>query len=87
MLAIALICAVITSPLWPTIGQAFAPSFPGAAGGPLAGILATFRYTPALTWLGNSLLVATTTTLVAVAVAAPAAYALSRSRSRLVAGY
>ena len=87
LLAVAVICALVTSPLWPTIGQAFAPSFPQAPGGPLAGLLATFRYTPALTWLGNSLLVATSTTVVAIAVGAPAAYALSRARGRLVSAY
>lgn len=87
MLALALICALVTSPLWPTIDQAFRPAFPGAPGGPLAGIIATFQYTPALTWLGNSLLVATCTTVVAIAVAAPAAYALSRARGRLVSSY
>jgi len=85
--ALVLIVALVTSPLWPTVAAAFAPGFPGAPGGPLAGILATFQSTPALTWLGNSLLVATSTTLVAVAVAAPAAYALSRARGRLVAGF
>ena len=86
-LAIALIVALVTAPLWPTVAAAFSPGRPGAPGGPLAGILATLQYTPALTWLGNSLFVATTTTVVAIAVAAPAAYALSRARGRLVAGF
>ena len=88
--AIVAICAFVTSPLWPVLAAAFLPGAPGSRrgdGGPLAGILDTFRFTPALTWLGNSLLVATTTTAVAIVIAAPAAYALSRGRGRLVAAY
>lgn len=87
LLAIAAICALVTSPLWPTIAAAFRPGFPGAPGGPLAGLVATFAYTPALTWLGNSLLVSIATTVIAIAVAAPAAYALSRARGRFVSGF
>ncbi|GAB3609639.1 carbohydrate ABC transporter permease [Humibacter ginsengiterrae] len=90
LIAIVVICALVTAPLWPVLAAAFLPGAPGdrqAAGGPLAGILATFRFTPALTWLGNSLLVASVTTAVAIVVAAPAAYALSRGRGRLVAAY
>ncbi|GAB3612718.1 carbohydrate ABC transporter permease [Humibacter ginsengisoli] len=90
LIAIVVICALVTAPLWPVLAAAFLPGAPGGrqgAGGPLAGILATFRFTPALTWLGNSLLVASVTTAVAIVVAAPAAYALSRGRGRLVAAY
>jgi len=86
-LALILICALVTVPLWPTIAAAFRPAYPGAPGGPLAGLIATFQNTPALTWLGNSLLVATSTTVVAIVIAAPAAYAISRARGRLISGY
>lgn len=90
LVAIAVICALVTVPLWPVLTAAFLPGAPGGrqgGGGPLAGIIATFTFTPALTWLGNSLLVATTTTAVAIVIAAPAAYALSRGRGRLVAAF
>ena len=84
MLALALIALLVISPLLPPLPAAFQPGPPGGPGGPLAGILATFRFTPALTWLGNSLMVSVTTTVVAIGVAAPAAYALSRARGRFV---
>ncbi|QDZ13766.1 carbohydrate ABC transporter permease [Humibacter ginsenosidimutans] len=88
-LALIAITALVVSPLLPTLTAAFVPGAPGSAGpgGPLAGLVATFRFTPALQWLGNSLLVSIATTVVAIAVGAPAAYALSRARGRFVAGY
>jgi multiple sugar transport system permease protein len=92
LIAVALITLVVIAPLLPTLTAAFLPGAPGRGrpgpgGGPLAGILDTFRFTPALAWLGNSLLVATTTTAVAIVIGAPAAYALSRARGRLVGAY
>jgi multiple sugar transport system permease protein len=87
LVVVAAITLLVVSPLLPTLSAAFAPRGPGRPGGPLTGILDTFRFTPALTWLGNSLTVSVATTVVAIAVAAPAAYALSRGRSRLVAGF
>lgn len=87
LVAIAAITLLVVSPLLPTLSAAFAPRDQGGGGNPLEGILDTFRYTPALTWLGNSMTVSVATTAVAVAVAAPAAYALSRARGRFVAGF
>jgi multiple sugar transport system permease protein len=84
---VAALTLLVISPLLPTLSAAFAPRGQASAGGPLTGILATFRLTPALAWLGNSMAVSVVTTVVAVAVAAPAAYALSRARGRLVAGF
>ncbi|NNC10502.1 carbohydrate ABC transporter permease [Planctomonas sp. JC2975] len=84
LVAVVIITLLVVSPLLPTLTAAVGMRGPG---GPLAGILATFQFTPALTWLGNSLLVSVTTTVVALVVAAPAAYALSRARGRLVSAY
>jgi multiple sugar transport system permease protein len=87
LVAVALITLLVVCPLLPTLAAAFLPGAPGGRqgrGGPFAGILDTFRFTPALTWLGNSLFVAITTTAVAIVIGAPAAYALSRARGRLV---
>jgi multiple sugar transport system permease protein len=86
--ALVVITAVVVAPLMPTLAAAFVPGSPGSGpGGPLAGLIATFRFTPALQWLCNSLLVSVVTTAVAIVVGAPAAYALSRARSRFVSGY
>lgn len=88
-LALLAITALVVAPLLPTLAAAFVPGAPGSTGaeGPLTGLIATFRYTPALQWLGNSLTVSVSTTVVAIVVGAPAAYALSRARGRFVSGY
>lgn len=85
LVATAVTLAPLLSIVLPTLGRGR-----GAQGGlpfgvdTLVGVLA---YTPALTWLGNSLAVTMSTVLVAVLVAAPAGYAISRARGRLVSTY
>lgn len=97
--AVILITAVVLAPLASTLGSALGLPFgPGGGGrfgpGPSEPwalrelqSLASWLQPPAITWFGNSLMLAFATIVVCVLVGAPAAYALSRGRSRFLSGF